>query len=109
MFLLLAVAAVNEISVAPPPPPVVVTVAPPVALSPIVVAAPAGPVTVVIPGHYDCTGDSNDTAACVRDDTQPERPASPAGDQPGATLGSLDPAYGADLTAQLCAVKPWFC
>lgn len=64
---------------------------------------------LAVPGHYSCTGATNETAVCGRDEDQPERPASLTGDQPGQTLGSTDAAYGADLTAQLCAVKPWLC
>lgn len=112
MFLLFAVPSVNELPAPPPPPPVVVTVPAAAPLPRLVrVDGAAGPVsvTVALPGHYDCTGDDNTSAVCVRDDAQPNLPANRDGDQPGATLGSTDADYGADLTGQLCAIKPELC
>jgi hypothetical protein len=65
---------------------------------------------LAIPGHYTCSGADNDSAECVHDEDGSEAgPASPAGDQPGQTLGSANPGYGAWLTAQICADKPWTC
>lgn len=73
----------------------------------------------VCPGGMDATtqyGPGLDCRADVVVDPGPAiTPADPTltngadGDQPGHTLGSTDPAYGADLTAKSCAIKPWLC
>jgi hypothetical protein len=77
-------------------------------------------------GHFVCPGGMNSTTQfdgpdCLADntvdpgpanaspDTDPNLPNGADGDQPGQTLGSTDAAYGADLTAKSCAIKPWLC
>ncbi len=89
----------------PPAPPSVVVVVPAPAPIPtrVVVPAPA----VAMPGHFTCTGDSNETADCTVD--PPAGDTTNHGDDPAGLLSTTDPAYAADLTAQLCAVKPVFC
>lgn len=71
--------------------------------------------TVIAPeparqGHYACTGDDDATADCVNDEPGPIHvDVNPGSDEPSRTLGEKDPAYGARLTAELCAVKPVMC
>jgi hypothetical protein len=97
--------------------------APPVKL---VVTPPAPKVAANQSGHYVCfnmdagtqyapgpdckadvTADPGPNNASPNND--PAFPNGADGDQPGQTLGSTDAAYGADLTAKSCAIKPWLC
>lgn len=56
------------------------------------------------PGHYTC----DSMELCTIDPDPDPHPANP-GDQPGQTLGTTDPAYGARLTEQVCEAMPWRC
>lgn len=101
------------------------TTAPP-ASPPVPPAPPARPAATPS-GHYTCPAGMDSatqydagpdcTADVVADpgpnntspNADPTLPNGPDGDQPGQTLGSTDAAYGADLTAKSCAIKPWLC
>jgi hypothetical protein len=89
-------------------------------------ATPNVPVATPQSGHYICPAGMDSTTQfdgpdCVADNTidpgpanaspdnDPNLPNGADGDQPDHTLGSTDPAYGADLTAKSCAIKPWLC
>ena len=107
--LLFAVATfVGGPQIATPPPAPATVVAP----APVAIATPAVEVVPVAPaGHYTCSGADNETADCHLDPEPAGRvlTVAPGSDIPGQTLGTTDPAYGAELTSQLCAIKPWYC
>jgi hypothetical protein len=89
-------------------------------------ADPVATATKPPSGHYACPAGMDATTQfdgpdCTADvtadpgpnnaspDADPAYPNGADGDQPGQTLGSTDAAYGADLTAKSCAIKPWLC
>lgn len=73
-----------------------------------VITAPTPPVAKQ--GHYACTGDDNESAGCVNDEAGPAHvDVNTGSDQPAGTLGVTNAAYGARLTDELCAAKPWNC
>ena len=104
MFLLLAIATVNEVPPVPPAPVVAVVATPDPVTRPITV----GGVTVALPGHYDCSGTTNEDAGCVR---VPQVDPGPnvGSDVPELMAGAGDVAYRERLVGELCAVKPWYC
>lgn len=84
-------------------------VRPAATIKPIPTPAPAEPAPIIgahvdgkdnaplVPGHWTC----NAEVTCLRDPSP--------GIEAYPTIGANDPAYEAQLNAELCAAKPWNC